>query len=371
MVLKNLKGVGFFICLTPFLLVACSGIRDTKESKESISVIWKDSRAVAITIPRRYVYDTADDSLKVLLTVHLKGTTNGPSILGEYFITDELVRFEPLIPFTRRLEYEVRMRGISIGEVAIPPPSEDQAAPALLGIFPTQDTLPQNLLKFYFRFSKPMREGQSLQHIFLLKNKSDTVERVFLDLQPELWNEDRTMLTLWLDPGRIKRDLQPNKALGEPLQQHINYQLVVSNTWTDIHGTLLKAVVRKNFTVSSRDTLSPAPRQWSLITPAAGERSALKINFHENLDFALLNSAINVLDEKGNDVPGEVKLENEESVYEFFPKAVWISGVYTIRCESRLEDLSGNNLNRPFDRDISRMSKNSEQNFFFLKFNVK
>src|SRR5687767_13194223 len=108
MVLKNLKGVGFFICLTPFFLVACSGIRDTKESHESISILWKDSRAVAITIPRKYVYDTEEDSLKKLLTVHLKGTTNAPPILGEYFIMDELVRFEPLIPFTRRSEYEVR-----------------------------------------------------------------------------------------------------------------------------------------------------------------------------------------------------------------------------------------------------------------------
>ena len=40
----------------------------------------------------------------------------------------------------------------------------------------------------------------------------------FLDLQPELWNAEGTVLTLWLDPGRIKRDLIPNKELGIPLK---------------------------------------------------------------------------------------------------------------------------------------------------------
>ena len=60
-------------------------------------------------------------------------------------------------------------------------------------------------------FSQPMQEGVSAEHICLVKGEKDTLKNVFLDLQPELWNHDRTMLTLWLDPGRIKRDLQPNR----------------------------------------------------------------------------------------------------------------------------------------------------------------
>ena len=77
--------------------------------------------------------------------------------------------------------------------------------------------MPENLLKIYLRFSHPMREGQSDKYISLIKNGKDTLPDVFLNLQPELWNEDRTVLTVWLDPGRIKRDLQPNLKLGNPL----------------------------------------------------------------------------------------------------------------------------------------------------------
>ena len=84
-----------------------------------------------------------------------------------------------------------------------------------MAIYPTQDTVPENLLKIYLQFSKPMREGQALRHIELLKNNRDTLPGVFLDLQPELWNVDRTTLTVWLDPGRIKRDLQPNGPIGK------------------------------------------------------------------------------------------------------------------------------------------------------------
>ena len=63
-----------------------------------------------------------------------------------------------------------------------------------------------------------MQEGQALENITVIKNGKDTIPSIFLDLQPELWNKERTILTLWLDPGRIKRDLQPNKKLGLPLE---------------------------------------------------------------------------------------------------------------------------------------------------------
>src|SRR5688500_13348437 len=115
-----------------------------------------------------------------------------------------------------------------------------------------------------------MQEGKALEHIALIKNNQDTVDKVFLNLQPELWNKDRTMLTLWLDPGRIKRDLQPNKMMGEPLQLASNYQLVIGQDWRDVDGLSLKQVYHKNFMVAQRDTLSPNPDLWKIQVPKAG-----------------------------------------------------------------------------------------------------
>lgn len=37
----------------------------------------------------------------------------------------------------------------------------------------------------------------------------------------------------------------------------------------------------------------------------------------------------------------------------------WATGSYILESESRREDLAGNNLNRPFDRDIQQHSKKS------------
>ena len=134
------------------------------------------------------------------------------------------VIFKPMIAFTRGLKYKVYVRNELIDEIADTDLLIQSTAPEVVAVYPALDTLPENLLKFYIRFSKPMQEGDELQHIHLIKDGRDTMSSVFLDL--ELWNNERTMLTLWLDPGRIKRELQPNKLLGPPLNKGsiINYR---------------------------------------------------------------------------------------------------------------------------------------------------
>ena len=37
----------------------------------------------------------------------------------------------------------------------------------------------------------------------------------------------------------------------------------------------------------------------------------------------------------------------------FFPSTNWLKGYYSISCNIKVEDLSGNNLQRLFDQDIS------------------
>ena len=144
--------------------------------------------------------------------------------------TSDFATFKPLIPFTRGLRYRVTVNNKTIGIIEIPPaPASDEAK--VIAVYPTLDTIPENLLKIYIEFSKPMREGEALQHLVLIKNGKDTLQSTFLDLDPELWNNDRTVLTLWLDPGRIKRGLQPNLAMGPPLTRGNKYTLIVKQEW--------------------------------------------------------------------------------------------------------------------------------------------
>jgi hypothetical protein len=250
-------------------------------------------------------------------------------------------------------------------------PLSSSGNPVVLNIYPSADSVPENLLKVYVEFSKPMRVGRSLEHITLLREGRDTIRAVFLELQPELWNHEATILTLWLDPGRIKRDLQPNMRMGKPLQEGIRYTLVVSETWADAQGNTLPEPYLHTFHVVERDTLSPDPDQWDLVIPRAGSTEDLRVQFGESVDAILLREAFTVETREGQGVDGTIiALQGERSLL-FRPSAPWPSGQYYLQSEGRLEDLAGNNLNRPFDRDILSSSEPSEQALFQRAFIVQ
>lgn len=333
----------FFVAWLP---VACR-----QPENDHLTIRWTGKRATGIAIPHRLVQRVTPDSLPQWLAVRLAGSQT--AILGHYQRLGDDIIFEPLIPFTRGLRYAMWWRNRPLGELTIPGLAPNDQ-PTLLAIYPSQDSLPDNLLKVYLQFSRPMREGQSQRYVALLKNKADTLPGVFLDLQPELWNTDRTRLTLWLDPGRIKRDLQPNKRLGVPLQPGIRYQLVVSAGWPDEQGALLGKATTKPFLTVPRDSLSPAPARWAIDPPPSGSRLPLTVAFGEALDYGLLTQTLHVVREDGKTVPGTWQLGDEEKWGWFKPEGAWAAGGYRLRIEGRLEDLAGNNLNRPFDRDVTR-----------------
>ena len=317
-----------------FLLLSASCGHNQKVSSSKVTIIWKDDRAVAISILQPFPSITEQDSVRKFLSVRLTDSIMQPAILGEYKIKGDEIIFEPLIAFTHGLHYEMFLKNKRIAEIKIPE-IDSAEAPALLAVYPTQDTLPYNLLKVYLHFSKPMREGQSLKYITVLKNNKDTVPDVFLELQPELWNAEGTTLTLWLDPGRIKRDLQPNKLLGVPLQQGEHYVLLFSDQWKDIHGARLTKAYSKNFIVTIRDGLSPNPYKWKIHTPQAGTVDPMEIDFTEPLDKMLINDALNIVDEKGAVITGRLQTTDEERKCLFKPNEPWIAGRYFIEIETR------------------------------------
>ncbi|MBD2702972.1 hypothetical protein IC229_20160 [Spirosoma sp. BT702] len=350
---KNYKLLRIRLCtlyslvfFTASLLVTCrSG------DKTGLVICWNDNRATGLVIPERYVVSIAPNSLSRLLSVRRQGVET--AIAGQFQRSDEGMLFEPLVPFTRGLVYELWLRNKRLSEIEIPALA-DSDRPFLKGIYPSADTLPENLLKVYLQFSRPMREGQSLRYVTLLKNGTDTLSGTFLDLQPELWDADRTMLTLWLDPGRIKRNLHPNQQLGAPLQAGTTYRLVVSGEWPDAQGATLGKTLSKTFVTDARDGVSPDPMQWSMNHPPPGTSQPLVITFPEPLDYSLLLETFRIRREDSTLVSGTWRTSFDEEKIVFSSAKPWLAGNYTLRIESRLEDLAGNNLNRPFDRDITQ-----------------
>ena len=127
--------------------------------------------------------------------------------------------FKPLIAFTRGLKYEVLLADKSLTEFEIALNANPEA-PEIVSVYPTPDTVAGEFIKDLYRVFKTHAGRTGIEKYSVIKDDRDTIPAsIFLDLDQELWNKERTMLTLWLDPGRIKRDLQPNQKLGSPLQK--------------------------------------------------------------------------------------------------------------------------------------------------------
>jgi hypothetical protein len=335
------------------------------EAKE-ISIVWKNNQAIGIIIPISMLQNA--DSIQQLLHVRLEKSER--DMLGDYSVKNDQVFFQPIVPLSRGLNYQVLFRDKLIGKINVPADANAKA-PTLVAVYPSTDTVPENLLKMYFQFSKHMREGEALQHVVLLDENNDTLDGTFLDLQPELWNKERTALTLWLDPGRIKRDLIPNQQLGNPLKKGEKYTVVVSQQWKDAEGLALEKQFTKTFFVGERDDASPQPQNWRLAIPKPGTTSPLLINLPEPLDYFLLQETILIKDLQGQSVKGNIHIKENETSIEFIPLQQWKGGAYKLIVASYLEDLSGNNLIRPFDRDITKQAEKKETGFFEKEFLIE
>ena len=335
-----------------------------QNEEHTLNIVWENDKAIGLEIPENISIEE--------LEVRLVKEGDRSPMLGRFEETVNGLLFKPLIPFTRGLTYELVSGNERLGQILIPFPDKDEAIPQLQAVYPSQDTVPENLLKIYLTFSQPMKEGIALNYLTLLNSQKDTVPGVFLDLQPELWNESRTQLTVWLDPGRIKRDLIPNLEMGAPLENNQKYELRVSVGWKAQNGLELEIGISKSFIVTTRDSISPNPNEWLITLPKANSRSGLKIDFLEALDYSLLQEVFTLKTEDGKRISGIWELGFEEKSITFSPKENWQTGNYTIQIESRLEDLAGNNLNRLFEIDLEQPQNLKEStNQKEINFNLK
>ena len=136
-----------------FLWVLALFISGCEQPEDTVGVGWKDGQAVALTIRRDFIPGFTKDSVNQL---QIQLVNSGSPILGEYEIEDAFVVFTPLIPFTRGQKYEVRWSGKIVKQIEIPL-DKLLIDPSVVGIYPSGDSLPENLLKMYIVFSKPMR----------------------------------------------------------------------------------------------------------------------------------------------------------------------------------------------------------------------
>lgn len=295
----------------------------------------------------------------------------GQSIAGrKIVVSDTVLIFHPILPFSEGLTYVATYPGLNTLTFTIP--TQTYTPTTVVAIYPNRDTIPENILKMYLHFSAKMSVGKSYVNLCITNGAGDTIPLPFLDLDPELWNENGTRLTLWFDPGRIKRDLVPNQLLGAPLEQGQTYTLHISREWPDAAGHLLDRTFQKSFYVSEADRSTPLPDDWDIHTPAAQSVQPLMLQWEESLDEALLRRAFSVWDKEDQTITGNIELGQSQMSWSFSPHSPWKKGTYKIRIKSNLEDLAGNNLNRPFDRDLMKNpGETPDTPFYWLSFEVK
>jgi len=214
----------------------------------------------------------------------------------------------------------------------------------------------------YFEFSKPMQEVKNALDFIEVYNVTDKLPAsIFLELQNELWNEEHTRLTLWLDPGRIKTDLIPNRTKGLPIEEGKQYSIRISNQWRDAENNTLDTTYVKTLFVTAKDHSKIALQDWSINPPTAKTTEALCIDMQEPIDAILALETMYVLDKDGHVVNGAFKGANKERRIIFVPTIPWKTGLYTLVVNSILEDLAGNNLNHLFDVDLTKTQDTNQR----------
>ena len=281
------------------------------------------------------------------------GIDDLPDVSGSLLYLDDELRFVPDFPFRAEVLYrailslpgsiDVQTREFSLPGDGI---TEDTG---VAQVYPSADVLPENLLRFYVQFSGPMRRGFAEQHIAILGQDGTPVPDVLYRAPAELWDRSMTCLTVLLDPGRLKRGVGPNRALGSPLEAGRRYSLRIGAGMMDARGRPLRDGFSKSFSVAEPVRAALGIKAWRLRSPAAGSREPLELAFPAPLDWAQLRHGLAVTSQAGQTLRGSVALDRAETLWRFIPDDPWRVDTYQVCVSPTLEDICGNTVSGAFD----------------------
>ncbi|MBQ4810197.1 Ig-like domain-containing protein [Pseudoalteromonas luteoviolacea] len=232
-------------------------------------------------------------------------------------------------------------------------------------VYPTADTLPENLLRFYIYFNQAMRTTNTLAHIYLTDESGQRLAGVFLENKFSLWSPDRTRLTLLFDPGRVKTGLVAHNSLGRALEVGKTYHLVVDAGALNRSNCADKYI--KTFKVSQAIDSKPTISNWVVNQPLANSKMPLTIDFTSSIDHTSLAFRIRVKNTRGDTVAGSIDIAQEEKRWVFTPKQSWQpEESYTLVIDAILEDIAGNRITGLFDQPELVEGIASENMYFSL-----
>jgi hypothetical protein len=349
--------IHFRICIVSLLILGVFSAH--LNAQKAPKIIMEQQKAVAVS----FAAQGNPDSWQVY-----KKESRQP-LPGKREVSRGSLLFRPVIAFQPGISYVIKQ--IDVVKYEFSPPATEQVSPEIVQIYPTADRLPSNLLKFYVQFSRPMSEAEPYPALHLVDAKNDTLKNTFLKQLPALWNRDRTILSLWLDPGRIKRNLNLNRKLGNPLQGNNDYTLLIEESLKSSDGIKLQSSAQKTFSAVDADRQKPSIGSWKIDVPEKASTRPLIIQFDEAMDYLSTAGRITVTI-NGETVKGESTFRNNQREWIFTPARAWKQGDYALRVDARIEDLAGNNLNRLFDREIKTQDQErDDKTFHMIEFDIE
>lgn len=352
------------MALCAAILAACSAAStpaialDTTNPHQAVVTVTGLSRTDAakltdVTLSR--------DAWASVLRVSVKADAGPPPlpVAGRYDVRNGVVRFTPMVPFEPGRPYEVAFNPAALpggGLAHLPPmtgvvslPAPPAAPPTrVAAAYPTGPEVPANLLRMYVEFSGEMGIRNGEDYIAILDGEGKEITGALLPLDTDLWNPERTRFTILFDPGRVKRGILPNRAMGRPLKDGQTFTLVVRRDWPDAQGRPLASDFRQAYRVGAAIEQPIAPSAWRIAPPAAGSRDPLVVTFASGLDRGLLQRALAVA-RGGVTLPGEARVGAGETQWIFAPRDPWQAGDHAVVAQPELEDPAGNRIGRAFE----------------------
>ena len=288
------------------------------------------------------------------LFVVYAGAGDIPPLLGSYSVEGGTLVFRPSYPIAPGVHYRAAFHPPD-GSAAIEkdfdgPPRDTTPVARIEHVYPSGDVWPSNQLRLYIYFSAPMSRGEAGSRIHALDENGKVLPGVFLPGE-ELWDPGYKRLTMTFDPGRIKRGLTSNTAMGPPIADGKHYTLAIDKDWQDARGVPMVEGFRKNFRGGPAERTPPDPQKWRVVAPKAGTSEPLVVDFTAPMNYALLQRMLTVTDARGS-VSGTVSVAEHETQWRFTPQRPWRAGDCQLIVDTRIEDLAGNHVGQLFDIDV-------------------
>ncbi len=223
-------------------------------------------------------------------------------------------------------------------------PAPHAKLPSVAGISPGSDVLPENLLRLHIHFDAPMARGQVARAVHLVDEDGARIPDAFLHLGVELWSSDHRRLTVLFDPGRIKRGVGPNRALGAPLKAGRRFGVSVAADMMDAYGRTLGDRHIHWFDVGPAERRAVDPNLWKI----AVDHQGVHVRFDRVMDDQSVRNTISLRTETGRSV-SEATFDGQVWHW-FFEEAGAVDHLDFIVGPS-IEDSAGNTLCGAFDVD--------------------